>query len=621
MNTRNSRSKKFMKTMLGMSNPAHTLSRRFNSFFFFYFFFFLSLLSIVIIILNIVVCDKFILYAIFFLIISIALMFLMRLVQNRLLITIMIILFNILISLYDNEIFEIFAENNPDGNEKTRIMLKERIIVLLQVCLFFLDECGVNFLNFLINISFLLAFKYNSLQNYQNQADFQSIFYFILYSLFFMLLILKIKLGQALQANAFGKLNTSKKFLSLFKKFIKNYCNIPIIILNIGSRSDNIIERTPKTPYNSFNFTTKISINNELKFNRYEGSIMNLDFLNRHASDLFRIEKIDDIDTLLKEMIVFSEKTEKTDGSNLKEKIGDLKEECFKILNHYKRFSNMGNSLETCIVLDAEYKLINQSENSHFLISCFPFKHQEKMKLMLAFQDITLKSEISKLKALDAYKDSVMATVTHDLRAPLQGIMGCLEVFEQMILDDQESTLLNLAKSNVYLMGSLIEDILDENQIKMGKIKLNLKEFKTKEFIKEVMGIINIIAKKQGVNITTNISETIPQTIFSDPIRLKQVLVNLMNNSLKFTPKNGIVALEAKVSSKKPKYLLFSVKDTGAGMPQDTIDKLFKPYATFEGKGGLNKQGILLNYNANLLLRNWIGTYHLPKHRLPIGAL
>lgn len=519
--------------------------------------------------------------------------------KSKILMPMLVIIFSTLASLYDNDVFEVLLYEEPVSENTKKV--KERTMVMMQICLLFTNNFALNFLNFTINFSLLIALKFNAFSNSDGNVNPKEIIYFLIYMLLYIFLLIKLKILSKNEDTMMQSLCSSKKYANFFKNYIRKHSKIPMIILTLERKkclSSLIVTEKRKMMRKSFGAPpraqTKISIINDLNCLDKEYNL-NISFMNNEVQELFQAESNEDLDRIFKEMIVFTEKIERTDGSNGKEKIGDLKEECFKIFNRFRILSFSKESFPTDIILDTEYKFKNSMENSHFLINCFPIIDKDKVNLMLAFNDISEKLEIERLKALDAYKDSIMANVTHDLRSPLQGFLACIEVFEQKSLTEQEALMLEIARSNIQMMGSLIQDILDDNQIKMGKIKLNFKEFNTKEFTLEILNFIKILAKEHGVFINSNINEYIPVTLYSDQIRLKQVLVNLMNNSLKFTPKNGTITLEVTVHPKKQKYLCFCVKDTGNGIPQEIIDKLFKPYSTFQGKNGINKQGFFFN--------------------------
>ena len=571
-------------------------SLQFNGICFYYFFMLLTLIALCFVIINLCFTEEFYGLDVAFLLISFCYIFLMKLNNCKILLPLSITIITVLIALYDGDLFDLVLYSDELSNNAK--MIKERMMVMLQMCLLFSDNFHVNFINFVINTTVIIACKFKDMRNIDGKLEIKEIIYFLCYMLFYMFLLIKIKKWSNNDEFIFKTLETSKEYSNFFKKYIKNYSKTPIFILTLIKKKEIDLKSMKfNSKKNGFlcqsrNILKKISIMDDIKYIKDQDYILNLSFINKQAQEMFYLERVEDIENLLKDIIVFTEKQERTNGSNHpKEKIGDLREECFKIINRLKSFP-MFNACN--IVLDSEYKLKNNNENSHFLIHCFPFQHQDKINILLCFNDISDQFEIDRLKALDAYKDSIMANVTHDLRTPLQSMLACVDVFEEKNLTEQESMMLDIARSDVLMMGSLIQDILDENQIKMGKIKLNFKEFKTKEFSQEIVNFMKIIAKEHSVLINSKFAEGIPSMLYSDQIRLKQVLINLMNNALKFTPKNGTITLEVSVSPKKPKYVCFGVKDTGNGIPQEIIDKLFKPYASFEGKNGINKQGLIL---------------------------
>lgn len=556
----------------------------------------LAIIALAIIIINAAYYQKAYPYDLIFFFVSSFLAFLVK-IESRMLLPLIILIFTTLVSLYDNDVFDIVLYDEPNSENIGKI--KERTMVLMQICLLFTNNFSLNFVIVMINASLLITLKFNEFKKPEGILNPKELIYFIIYIIFYLFLLLKLKILSKNEDLMLQSLDSSKEHANFFKQFIKKHSKTPLIILRLDRKKKTSQQLLSDKHRMRKSFTepprvqTKISIINDLNCLDQE-YYLSISFINNEAKELFRTESNDDLDRLFREMIVFTEKIERTDGSNIKEKIGDLKEECFKIFNRLRLLSFSQDSLPSNIVLDTEYKFRNSAENAHFFINCFPIMHNERVNLMLSFNDISEKLEIERLKALDAYKDSIMANVTHDLRSPLQGLLACIETFDQKGLNEQETLMVEIARSNIQMMSSLIQDILDDNQIKMGKIKLNLREFSTKEFAVDVTNFIKVLAKEHGVSVSSKISDFIPVTLYSDQIRLKQVLVNLMNNSLKFTPKNGTISLEVTVHPKKPRYLCFCVRDTGNGIPQEIIDKLFKPYSTFQGKNGINSKGLFI---------------------------
>lgn len=551
----------------------------------------LSAIALAITMHNIAIFGTLSIYDLIFLIICVVFAVIVTF-ETKYLLPLCLISLTILLSLYDIELFELFYQEKTQENNENFRLIRERIILLVQICFLHYDYSLLNIVNFLINIFLLFLWKFQGFRDHNNEFDVSALFFAIFYVILYFYVVIKVKFLQIIHDFSYQRAKNSNTYLNFLKKYLKKHCKTPIIIVSLGQSPAFAPINTAKS-LKSKQFHTKLSIINDLQEKAPDDFPLNLEFINEEARALFQIASFEDLDRVLKQSIVFIERQDTSENSSLTRKIGDLKDECYKILNRYQAISLRPKGLEIQLLLDMEYKLKEMQENSHFLVHCSPFEHMGHMKLMLVFEDVTFKAEIQRLKAMDVYKDSILANVTHDLRAPLQGIVGCLEVLRQKTLNEQEITLFEMANSNVQMMSGLIQDILDDNQIRMGKFKLNFSEFDTGNFVKETASFIEILAKKHCVKVISKVANNIPRTVFSDPLRLKQVLMNLMNNSLKFTPKHGVVSLEVEVQPKKPGYLYFSVKDTGCGMPQETIDKLFRPYASFEGKGGTNKEGYL----------------------------
>ena len=209
--------------------------------------------------------------------------------------------------------------------------------------------------------------------------------------------------------------------------------------------------------------------------------------------------------------------------------------------------------------------------------------------VIFRMESLSLEDEVFKLKELNQYKDQILSSVSHDLRTPLNGINFVLEKIQELSRDDKEIIqFTNMARTNSALLLSLINDILDYSQIKANKLKIVVSSFVLKELIDEVIFLMNISASLKNISIKLSylIEETI--VINSDERRLKQVLINLISNAIKFTNKGYV---EVIISSFKTKYIKFEIIDTGIGIDKDIIPKLAQPFETFD-TSGLNQHGI-----------------------------
>ena len=218
----------------------------------------------------------------------------------------------------------------------------------------------------------------------------------------------------------------------------------------------------------------------------------------------------------------------------------------------------------------------------------------KSLEILVTIHVVEVEEELEKLKELDKAKDKILANVTHDLRSPLNGIMNFVE--QAMEIEDmgERNKLLEYAKINSDLLLNLINDILDFSQYKEGKLRIGISSFGVIRLAEEVLKLLEFKAVSKGVKLllSTNLKEE--KYCESDPKRLKQVLINLIGNSLKFTSK-GFIRLVINSTPYK-NVLKFEVYDTGCGIRKDMIQKLFNPYVTFSESGN-NNYGIGLGLN------------------------
>jgi signal transduction histidine kinase len=171
--------------------------------------------------------------------------------------------------------------------------------------------------------------------------------------------------------------------------------------------------------------------------------------------------------------------------------------------------------------------------------------------------------------------------MSHEIRTPLNGIIGFTEILlRNPKIEQDELSQLNIIKRSSDILLVLINDILDISKIDSGKIILEEIEININEIIKHV--IENFKQKTESKNIEIKINSIVSDdTVFiGDPVRISQILLNLINNSLKFTPDNGEISIsikQEKINSAESS-LFFEIKDSGIGIPQDKLKSIFEPF-------------------------------------------
>lgn len=176
-------------------------------------------------------------------------------------------------------------------------------------------------------------------------------------------------------------------------------------------------------------------------------------------------------------------------------------------------------------------------------------------------------------------KGEFAANVSHELRTPLNGILGMLELLQNMALTSKQQEYVQVAYSSGETLLGLIGNVLDFSRIESGKLKLDPVDFILQEMLSEVVGLLASKAREDDLDLSYVVAENVPVMLRGDMARIRQVLVNLTGNALKFT-QQGEVAIEIRTleaPAEKP-LLRFEVKDTGIGVPAKSQESIFEAF-------------------------------------------
>jgi signal transduction histidine kinase/CheY-like chemotaxis protein len=176
-------------------------------------------------------------------------------------------------------------------------------------------------------------------------------------------------------------------------------------------------------------------------------------------------------------------------------------------------------------------------------------------------------------------KSAFLANISHELRTPMNGILGTTELIQAAGLDRQQQEYFEIIRSSAQSLLGVINDILDFSKIEAGKFDLDVLDFDLPALVHETLKPLALKAEENGVELLSRIDPAVPDLVHGDPIRLRQVLTNLAGNAIKFTPKGEIeIAVGVESQEEKSDVLHFSVRDTGIGIPENQREAIFEPF-------------------------------------------
>ncbi|AOE50251.1 two-component sensor histidine kinase BarA [Kangiella sediminilitoris] len=193
-----------------------------------------------------------------------------------------------------------------------------------------------------------------------------------------------------------------------------------------------------------------------------------------------------------------------------------------------------------------------------------------------------LELDIARRQAIEAsrIKTEFLANMSHEIRTPMNGVIGFTDLLLKTELNNKQKDFLFDIKRSASGLLSIIDDILDYSKIEAGKMSFERYPFDLRECVDDVFKILGPNASEKGIELVSLIYSDVPKALLGDPIRIKQIITNLLNNAVKFT-KSGSVELYAEVESegKKGLKLKIQVKDSGIGLTEEQQNNLFKAFS------------------------------------------
>lgn len=276
---------------------------------------------------------------------------------------------------------------------------------------------------------------------------------------------------------------------------------------------------------------------------------------------------------------------------------------------------------------DEELRLITAQGTALWvrIIGKSEFKDGRCIRLFGAVQDIEDRKRAEErivasqkvAEAANKAKSEFLSSMSHEIRTPLNGVIGFADLLIRTELDSSQQEYMSALHRSANSLLDIINDILDFSKIEAGKLELNLEKIDVLQLTSQVIDIIKFLAHKKGLEVLVNLDDDVPRYIWADAIRLRQILVNLLNNAVKFTERGEIelritVSEETDELADEQRVVRFLVRDTGIGIEPKAQLKIFDAFSQednttakkFGGTGlGLaisNKLLALMNSELNL---------------------
>ncbi|MBW8309631.1 MAG: response regulator [Candidatus Paracaedibacteraceae bacterium] len=203
-----------------------------------------------------------------------------------------------------------------------------------------------------------------------------------------------------------------------------------------------------------------------------------------------------------------------------------------------------------------------------------------------------LERTIEEAEKTSQTKSKFIASLNHELRTPLSGIMGMANVLSATDLDENQRSYVHTILSSTQMLLTLVNDILDVSKIASGKLELEQVDFDLYSVMANIKNILTPLASAKDINLFYSLDENVPPYLVGDQVRLQQILINLINNAIKFTDAGEInITVKRHQLDSEKVSLLFRVTDTGIGIPSEIIPSLFQDFtqaspSTVRTRGG-----------------------------------